>query len=67
MHDLSPNMQISTELTEALAANPLLTQPLDWPKDIPLHVFLRTASQVVITPLAKYYGERLPPSELDIL
>ena len=62
-------MQISTELrvTEALAANRLLTQPLDPSKDISLHVFLRTANQVVITPLAKYYGERFPPNELDVL
>ena len=58
-------MQISTELTEALAANPLLTQTVTPPEDIPLHIFYRTAGQAVVAPLIKYYGERLPPSEFD--
>ena len=59
-------MQISTELTEALAANPLLTQKVTPPEDVPQHIFYRTASQAVVAPLIKYYGERLPPSELRL-
>ena len=54
-------MAMDPELAEALAYDPVYTQPLAPPEDMSLASFARQQSHVMLSPFSKYYRAQLPP------